>query len=64
MSYSKEMNAGAFCFKLCVTCLILSPTLGIASAVMREPGLGSFALLLLAVAGVSFVAGLIIRIWE
>ena len=64
MSYSKDLNAGGFCFRLCATCLILSPTLGIASAITGNPGLGSLALGALAIAGLAFVVGLIIRIWE
>jgi hypothetical protein len=59
-----DINAGGFCFRLCATCVILSVTLGIALAITHNPSLGSLALMLLVVSGVSFVAGVIIRIWE
>src|SRR5205085_2977819 len=64
MSNSTDMNAGGFCFRLFATCLVLSPTLGIASAITGNPGLGSMALGALAIGGVSLIVGIIIRIWE
>ena len=51
-------------FKVFGTGLILSPALGIASAVTGIRELGNFALLALAVAGVALVIGLLALIWE
>lgn len=63
MASSSNMSASAFCFKVFGTCLILAPALGIWSAASGNRDAASFALLALAVAGVSLVCGLIASIW-
>ena len=62
MADSKGSTSSWF-FRVFGTCLILSPTCGIASAVSGSSELGGLALVLLAGAGLSLVAGIIAVIW-